>query len=286
MIFRTRFAPSPTGPLHLGHAYSALLAHDHARRMPAGQFLLRIDDIDQSRARREWEQQIYQDLAWLGITWDAPPRRESDHLAEYQAALQCLADRGLIYPCSCSRRDIREAASAPQERTPRQGPDGLIYPGICRGRAMSDMRESDAIRLDMRKAIDSLPALPRFREIGDLHKGIHALTTTTLCHGIGDAVLARPHMGASYHLSVVVDDAAQRITHAIRGADLFAATALHRLLAALLDLASPVYLHHDLIRDAAGKRLAKRDDARAIRLYRSEGATPEDIRRMVGLPPA
>jgi glutamyl-Q tRNA(Asp) synthetase len=282
MGFRTRFAPSPTGPLHLGHAYSAILAHDSARAA-GGAFLLRIDDIDQSRARPIWEKQIHDDLAWLGLKWDGPPRRQSDHLAEYQATLDRLAARGLTYPCRCTRRDIREAALAPQEGPAPVGPDGLVYPGTCRARPMTAAQGTDAIRLNMQAALAALPDLPAFTETGPDHPGQHPIDPARMTDAVGDVVLARPGMGASYHLSVVVDDAAQAISHVIRGADLFEATAIHVVLQRLLGLPSPIYHHHRLIRDAAGTRLAKRDDARAIATYRAEGATPQDIRRMVGL---
>lgn len=281
MGFRTRFAPSPTGPLHLGHAYSAILAHDSARAA-GGAFLLRIDDIDQTRARPEWEAQIYDDLHWLGLSWDEAARRQSDHLAQYTAAFAQLAARGLTYPCRCTRRDIREAASAPQEGA-ALGPDGLRYPGTCRARPMTQAQETDAIRLNMAKALATLADVPGFTETGLDHAGAHRIAAQRMTGLIGDVVLARPGMGASYHLSVVVDDAAQEITHVIRGADLFEATEIHVLLQALLALPRPIYHHHRLIRDEAGKRLAKRDDARAIATYRAEGATPQDIRHMVGL---
>lgn len=281
MTFRTRFAPSPTGPLHLGHAYSALLAHDRARSAE-GIFLLRIDDIDQGRARPEWEAQIVTDLSWLGITWDAPIRRQSDHLPEYRAALDSLAARGLTYPCRCSRRDIREAASAPQEGV-THGPDGIVYPGTCRGRTMAEAGPGDAIRLDMAKAVATCADLPGLIETGAAHRGTHQLEKSQLMQTVGDVVLARPGMAASYHLSVVVDDAAQHITDVIRGEDLFEAAILQAFLATLLGHPLPTYHHHRLIRDEAGKRLAKRDDARAIQSFRDAGATPEDIRRMVGL---
>jgi glutamyl-Q tRNA(Asp) synthetase len=281
MTFRTRFAPSPTGPPHLGHAYSALLAHDRARAA-RGMFLLRIDDIDQSRARPEWEAQIVTDLSWLGITWDAPIRRQSDHLPEYRAALDSLAARGLTYPCRCSRRDIREAASAPQEGV-THGPDGIVYPGTCRGRSMAEAGPGDAIRLDMAKAVATCADLPGLIETGAAHRGTHQLEKSQLMQTVGDVVLARPGMAASYHLSVVVDDAAQHITDVIRGEDLFEAAILQAFLATLLGHPLPTYHHHRLIRDEAGKRLAKRDDARAIQSFRDAGATPEDIRRMVGL---
>ncbi|QDC09574.1 tRNA glutamyl-Q(34) synthetase GluQRS [Oceanicola sp. D3] len=281
MTFTTRFAPSPTGPLHLGHAYSALLAHDMARQA-GGRFLLRIDDLDQSRSRPEWEAQLKGDLAWLGLTWPEPCRRQSEHLPDYRAALERLSAKGLTYPCRCSRRDIASAASAPQEGAAHFGPDGLIYPGTCRGRAMSEAEPGDAIRLDIQKALGE-GSLPGFTETGAAHAGQHLLTPDYLLTGIGDPVLARPHMGASYHLSVVVDDAAQGVTDVIRGEDLFTATFLHRFLQMLLELPVPRYHHHPLVRDEAGKRLAKRDDARAIARYRDDGLSPDAIRRKVGL---
>jgi glutamyl-Q tRNA(Asp) synthetase len=283
MRFRTRFAPSPTGPLHLGHAYSAILAHDMARAA-GGDFLLRIDDIDQSRARPVWEAQIHSDLTWLGLTWDAPPRRQSDHLPAYRAAIDRLGQMGLIYPCCCSRRDIREAANAPQEGgEPLTGPDGLVYSGTCRHRAMAEIGPGDAIRLDMAKAMARHDTTRGFDETGPAHMGHHSIPAVAMIATIGDVVLARPAMGASYHLSVAVDDAAQAITHVIRGQDLFAATQIHVVLQGLLGLPTPQYYHHRLIRDEGGKRLAKRDDARAIAHYRDIGATSADLRRMVGL---
>jgi len=253
-------------------------------RAARGRFLLRIDDIDQSRARPEWEALICQDLHWLGLRWPTPLRRQSDHGAEYDAALDRLGALGLTYPCRCTRRDIETAASAPQEGAPALGPDGRVYPGTCRTRAMSDRQPGDAIRLDMAKA-SVFMALPGFVETGSAQAGRHALRADDLVEQVGDVVLARRDGAASYHLSVVVDDAAQNISHVIRGADLFTATFIHVLLQALLGLAQPVYHHHRLIRDANGKRLAKRDDARAISRYRDEGATPDDIRQMVGLAP-
>jgi glutamyl-Q tRNA(Asp) synthetase len=257
-------------------------AHDTARAAK-GAFLLRIDDIDQTRARPEWEAQIIEDLTWLGLGWDEPIRRQSDQLPEYRAGIESLTARGLTYPCRCTRRDIREAASAPQEGAPHHGPDGLVYPGTCRGRAMAEAGPNDAIRLDMGKALATCASLPGLVETGAAHRGAHPLQKTHLIEGVGDVVLARPGLGASYHLSVVVDDAAQAITHVIRGEDLFEAAFLQALLATLLGHTIPIYHHHRLIRDATGKRLAKRDDARAIRTYRADGASPVDIRRMVGL---
>ncbi|WP_146585515.1 tRNA glutamyl-Q(34) synthetase GluQRS [Puniceibacterium confluentis] len=291
MIFTTRFAPSPTGPLHLGHAYSALLAHDMARARN-GCFLLRIEDIDRARSKPHWEQQIYDDLAWLGIGWDAPPLRQSDRQDTYQAALDTLWGRGLLYPCSCTRRDITEAASAPQEGSlPPVGPDGLIYPGTCRTRPRPARRPGDAaLRLDLTAALRDATlagaSLLSFQETGSGPQGRTgdiSFEAGALRHSVGDVVLARRDMGTSYHLSVVLDDADQRINHVVRGADLFEATQIHVLLQRLLALPTPCYHHHRLIRDDTGKRLAKRDDARALAKYRADGLGPRDIRAMVGL---
>jgi glutamyl-Q tRNA(Asp) synthetase len=287
----TRFAPSPTGPLHLGHAYSALLAHDMARAQ-GGQFLLRIEDIDQTRARAHWEEQIYEDLTWLGITWDAPPMRQSDRTNAYRAALQTMWEQDLLYPCSCNRRDILAAASAPQEGAePAYGPDGLIYPGTCRHKQIPGafpMDTTDALRINLDMALgrfDRIDTLS-FEETGDVTQNeptrIH-FRPEDLKTQVGDFIVSRREFLGSYHLSVVLDDAAQGVTHVIRGPDIFEATNIHVFLQSLLGLKTPIYHHHRLIRDEQGKRLAKRDDARAIAKYRAEGATPADIRRMVGL---
>jgi glutamyl-Q tRNA(Asp) synthetase len=282
LTFTTRFAPSPTGPLHLGHAFSALIAWDMAQAA-GGTFLLRIEDIDRDRTRPDWEAQIYDDLHWLGLDWQKPVMRQSDRLPAYRAALNRLTALNLCYPCACTRADIRAALSAPQEGVAMHGPDGLIYPGTCRGRSMNDAGPNDSIRLNMAAVVSHLGTLPGFTETGPLHPGTHLLDRETLVSGIGDVVLARRDMDTSYHLSVVVDDAAQKITHVVRGADLFEATQIHVLLQALLGLPTPVYHHHDLIRDDAGKRLAKRDDARAIGTYRAAGKSPQNIRKMVSL---
>lgn len=282
--YRTRFAPSPTGPLHLGHAYSALLAWDRSQAA-GGVFVLRIEDIDAARARPEWEAAIFRDLRWLGLQWCEPVMRQSTRHAAYRAALKQLWDRGLVYPCTCSRRDIAEALSAPQEGTPRLGPDGPIYPGTCRGRSRVGSLPQDAVlRLDMRAAVARLDRDLSFEESGDQH-GPATITDApvNLVEEVGDFVLARRDMGTSYHLSVVIDDAAQDITEVVRGADLFDATRIHVLLQALLSLPTPIYYHHKLIRDEIGKRLAKRDDARALSLLRDEGASPAEIRTRVGL---
>lgn len=281
--YRTRFAPSPTGPLHLGHAFSALTAQGRAHAA-GGQMLLRIEDIDTTRARPAWETRIFDDLAWLGLDWPRPVLRQSDRLPAYDAALARLAGMGLTYPCRCRRADIRAALSAPQAGATVQGPDGPVYPGTCRARPMEAAAPDDAIRLNMAAALAHLgPKLRGFTETGPAQAGVHTLCAAQMIDGVGDIVLARRDIGSSYHLAVVVDDAHQGITEVVRGADLFDATQIHVLLQDLLDLPTPAYHHHRLITDAAGRRLAKRDDARALATYRAEGATPADIRRMVGL---
>ena len=276
----TRFAPSPTGPLHLGHAFSALTAWDRAQSA-GGQFLLRIEDTDAARCKPEFETAIFDMLNWMGVCWPTPVLRQSANLSAYKTALKRLNALGVCYFCQCSRADIRSATSAPQEGAPLPGPDGVVYPGTCRGVHVA--RPGDAIRLDMRRAVARLGDVAQlaFLETG---AGWHRLDTDHLIHAIGDVVLARRESGeVAYHLAVVVDDAAQGITEVVRGADLAEATPIHRVLQALLQLPTPSYYHHRLIRDDAGKRLAKRDDAEALSKYRSEGATPADIRRMVGL---
>lgn len=284
--FITRFAPSPTGPLHLGHAYSALLAHDMARAA-GGKFLLRIEDIDSTRSRPKWEEQIYDDLAWLGISWDEAPMRQSDRLPEYKLALHNLWDRGMLFPCTCTRRDIAAAAGAPQEGAePAFGPDGLIYPGTCREKTdrRSNFPEHEALRLDMQDALSAANQSEFcYSELSSEQDKTLCTPASDMVDDVGDIVLSRRDFLGSYHLSVVLDDAAQDITHVVRGKDIQPATHIHVLLQTLLGLPTPTYHYHRLIRDEAGKRLAKRDDARAIATYRAEGKTPEDIRRMVGL---
>jgi glutamyl-Q tRNA(Asp) synthetase len=301
MAFVTRFAPSPTGPLHLGHAYSALLAHDMARA-EGGKFLLRIEDIDRQRSRPEWEAQLVDDLSWLGVHWDGDPMRQSGRLAEYQRALDRLWGDDLLFPCTCTRRDIELALGAPQEGVElAEGPDGPVYPGTCRGRHCGGLpcsmlpRPTDMhLRLDIGIAIGICEHSVLhagsgswgcwFSETGPTHRGAVFTDRESYRGKIGDIVLARKDFGTSYHLSVILDDAAQGITHVVRGEDLFEATRVHVLLQKLLGLPTPVYHHHPLIRDDQGKRLAKRDDARALAKFRAEGATSADIRRMVGLP--
>lgn len=280
MTFTTRFAPSPTGPLHLGHAYSALLAYDMAQAA-GGRFLLRIEDTDTSRARPKWEAQIYDDLTWLGLLWEQPVLRQSEHLAQYNGHIMHLAAMGLIYPCSCKRSDIRAALSAPQEGVPAL----TIYPGTCRHRDMHSRKPGDALRLNMARALDHIASQQlEFHETGPAHSGQHKVSAHDLQTNIGDAVLGRKEIETvSYVLAAVIDDAAQSITTVIRGEDLFDTTALQVLLQSLLNLPTPLYHHHRLIRDDAGKRLAKRDDARAIAKYRADGLNPKDIRSQLSL---
>ena len=257
-----------------------MTAHDLARAS-GGAFLLRFEDIDRARSRPEWEAQILDDLAWLGIAPDEPPIRQSERLDLYAAALDRLWQAGLLYRCHCSRTDIRAALSAPQEGAVPVGPDGPVYPGTCRDGPRSGSRPDGALRLDMAAAVEGLGTV-EFHELTE-RRDI-ATSTTALLREVGDVVLARRGLGTSYHLSVVVDDAAQGITHVVRGRDLFAATAIHVVLQRLLGLPTPLYLHHLLVRNAEGRRLAKRHDARAIAVYRAAGATPQDLRRMLGLP--
>lgn len=280
MTFTTRFAPSPTGPLHLGHAYSALLAYDMARAN-TGRFLLRIEDTDTSRARPKWETQIYDDLTWLGLKWEQPVLRQSEHLQHYNTHLSKLAAMGLIYPCSCRRRDIRAALSAPQEGVTA----APVYPGTCRHRDMNSRQPGDALRLNMARALDHLSdRVLRFQETGPDSPGWHDLSPSKLRTKTGDVVLGRKEIETvSYILAAVIDDAKQNITTVIRGQDLYETTFIQTLLQALLGLPTPTYHHHRLIRDTAGKRLAKRDDARAIAKYRADGLSPKDIRALVQL---
>jgi glutamyl-Q tRNA(Asp) synthetase len=254
----TRFAPSPTGRLHLGHAYSALLAHDFARARD-GTFLLRIEDIDPGRARPEHVDGIIEDLLWLGLEWDGEMLYQSERLPLYAAALDRLRDEGLVYPCFCTRADIAASAAAPQ------GPDGPLYPGTCRGLAGPDLARPHAWRLDVARA--SARAGPLSWHDGD---------TEVLAEPerFGDVVLARKDAPASYHLAVTLDDAAQGVTDVVRGRDLFACTDVHRLLQALLGLPTPAYHHHGLLADADGNRLAKRHRAPALADLRAAGADP------------
>jgi glutamyl-Q tRNA(Asp) synthetase len=284
-----RFAPSPNGLLHLGHAYSALMNFDLARRS-GGRLLLRIEDIDATRCRPEFEAAIVEDLAWLGIQWEAPVRRQSEHLSLYRDAVQRLADQGLVYPAFETRAEIMRLV-AQQEANgawPRD-PDGApVYPGLAKSLAAGDrarLLESGApyaLRLDMVAA---------YRRVGDLSwveqgagPGGETGTVQAEPQAWGEVVLARKETPTSYHLSVVIDDALQGVTDVVRGQDLFWSTSVHRLLQRLLGLPQPVYRHHGLVLDAAGRKLAKSTKAIGLRDLRAQGLTPPDIRRLVGLP--
>jgi glutamyl-Q tRNA(Asp) synthetase len=269
----TRFAPSPTGLLHLGHAASALTGWTRARRA-AGRFLLRIEDIDRARCRQEFDAAILEDLAWLGLDWEQPVRRQSEHLDDYRAALARLDGMDLLYPCFCTRKDIAAAASAPH------GPDGPIYPGTCRGLAKEEQSSRIAANLPyaMRLDVTTAAALAGPLTWRERESGAIAVTPGLF----GDVVLARKDIATSYHLAVTVDDDLQGITLVTRGQDLFEATHIHRLLQALLGLAEPEYHHHRLLTDERGRRLAKRDDARSLRSLRQAGHTPAKVRAMAG----
>ncbi len=276
MTFRTRFAPSPTGPLHLGHAYSALYGHRLAEAKN-GLWLLRIDDLDHSRSKPEWTQQIFDDLRWLGLAWPEPVRFQSQETASYQTALDALARAGVIYPCCCNRADIAQAAAAPQEGVPEFGPDGRIYPGTCRHRSLSQAGVGDALRLNMRKAVKALQKPVTYEEFGTQLSERITLKPEALIAQVGDVVLRRKDQGAAYHLAVVIDDDAQNITDVVRGADLSAATQIHVVLQQLLNIQTPRYHHHALIRDKTGKRLAKRSDSEALSTLRNAGHPAQDI---------
>ncbi len=269
----TRFAPSPSGYLHLGHAYSALFA-EAAARNGGGRFILRIEDIDRGRCRPAFDAAIGEDLAWLGLQWEQPVRRQSEHMDDYAAALDRLRGRGLLYPCFCTRKDIAAEIAAAGHAP--HGPDGPLYPGICRGMAADERRRrmdqgrSFAVRLNMEKAAAAA---------GDLTWRDHqAGAVAARPEMFGDVVLARKDTPTSYHLAVTVDDHRQGITLVTRGRDLFHATHVHRLLQALLGLHVPAYHHHRLITDEAGTRLAKRDRAATIRALREAGRSAREVR--------
>lgn len=282
--FVTRFAPSPTGYLHLGHAFSALTAYD-AARSAGGRFLLRIEDIDQGRCRPAFEQAIYDDLEWLGVVWETPPRRQSDHFDDYEAALQKLIDRGVVYRCFKTRKEVlEEIARAPHLSA--DGPEGPQYIGAplaaYEERSLLAEGAPFAWRLSLAAARAALGAafgtLTVCEETAD---GARRYPATPEI--FGDAVIARKDSGTSYHLASVHDDALQGVTHVIRGEDLRAAAHLHRLLQALLDLPEPRYRHHRLIADETGRRLAKRDQSATLRSLRESGAAPAEVRRRLGL---
>jgi glutamyl-Q tRNA(Asp) synthetase len=287
-----RFAPSPNGYLHLGHAYSALLNFDSARAS-GGRFLLRIEDIDLARCRPEFEAAIYQDLGWLGIAWEQPVRRQSEHLSEYRDAVERLTAEGLVYPSFESRAEIAQlvtrreanAASTPWPRDPDGAP---LYPGAAKLLGASERARlleqgaPYALRLDMAAACVRAGDLT-WTEHGagpDGRSGVVAARPQAW----GDVVLARKETPTSYHLSVVIDDAVQGVTEVVRGQDLFWSTSVHRLLQALLGLPEPTYRHHRLMLDGAGQKLSKSTAATGLRELRAAGASPADIRRLVGLP--
>lgn len=276
----TRFAPSPSGRLHLGHAHSALFAARAAG--PQGKFLLRIEDIDLGRCSPEYEAGIFEDLAWLGLSWPQPVLRQSERFAVYGAALRRLEEMELVYPCFCTRKEI--AAEIARADSAPHGPDGPLYPGTCRRLSEAERGArlaagaAHAWRLDLAKASAHTGPL----DWHDRGKGRQRAQPELL----GDAVLARKDVPTSYHLAVTLDDAAQGVSLVTRGADLFHATHLHRLLQALLDLPVPQWHHHGLLTDAHGQRLAKRHDALAIARLRAEGRSPAEVRALAGFPDA
>ncbi|QPF91236.1 tRNA glutamyl-Q(34) synthetase GluQRS [Bradyrhizobium commune] len=283
-----RFAPSPNGFLHLGHACSALLNFDRARET-GGRLLLRIEDIDATRCRPEFETAIYDDLAWLEIAWETPVRRQSEHLGDYRAALEKLAALGLVYPAFESRAEIARLVAAREADGPwPRDPDGApLYPGDANSLSAGQRKrlmESGApyaLRLDMAAACRRVAGLT-WHELGEGPGGEHGIVPARP-ESWGDVILARKETPTSYHLSVVVDDALQGVTEVVRGQDLFHATAVHRLLQALLGLPAPAYWHHVLIRDEAGHKLSKSSHSTGLRELRAAGASPASIRRLVGL---
>ncbi|OAF01447.1 tRNA glutamyl-Q synthetase [Bradyrhizobium centrolobii] len=283
-----RFAPSPNGFLHLGHAYSALLNFDRARET-GGRMLLRIEDIDATRCRPEYESAIYDDLAWLGITWETPVRRQSAHLADYRAALDNLSALGLVYPSFESRAEIARLVAAREETGPwPRDPDGApLYPGAAKSLPAEERARligsgaPYALRFDMAAACRRVGGLT-WRELGEGPDGERGRVAARP-EAWGDVILARKETPTSYHLSVVVDDALQDASEVVRGQDLFHATSVHRLLQTLLDLPEPTYRHHRLICDEEGRKLAKSTGSTGLRELRAAGATPAGIRRLVGL---
>ncbi|MEX2616923.1 MAG: tRNA glutamyl-Q(34) synthetase GluQRS [Alphaproteobacteria bacterium] len=275
----TRFAPSPTGRLHLGHAFSALFA-EAAALAAGGRFLLRIEDIDRGRCRPAFEDGIYEDLAWLDLRWEKPVRRQSDHMADYRQALDRLEADGLLYPCFCTRKDLRAEAEG-SVRAPH-GPDGPLYPGICRGLAGAAAAEriaageAFALRLDMAQAAARVGPLT----FTDRARG----TIMVEPESCGDVVLARKDVATSYHLAVTWDDALQGVTLVTRGEDLLHATHVHRVLQALFGLPEPEYHHHELLTDDAGRRFAKRDRAETIQAMRDGGGSADAVRALAGYP--
>ena len=283
-----RFAPSPNGFLHLGHAYSALLNFDRARET-GGRLLLRIEDIDMTRCRPEFEAAMYEDLAWLGIAWETPVRRQSEYLADYRGALDKLSALGLVYPAFESRAEIARLVAAREADGPwPRDPDGApLYPGDAKslsaaeGDRLIDTGMPYALRLDMAAACRRTGGLS-WKELGEGPDGERGMVPARP-EAWGDVILARKETPTSYHLSVAVDDALQGVSEVVRGQDLFHATAVHRLLQVLLGLPAPVYRHHRLIRDDAGRKLSKSSRSTGLRELRAAGLTPAGIRQLVGL---
>jgi len=271
----TRFAPSPTGYLHLGHVRSALEGWQSARRA-GGRFLLRLEDIDATRCRPHFADAIVDDLAWLGLDWDGPIRRQSEHLADYRAALARLDAEGLLYPCFCTRRaiqaEIARAGGAPHLNP--GGEMGAAYPGTCRHLDAAERARRRALAPDYALRLDVAAALARTGPLAWVEDGREVVAEPA---ALGDVVLARREVPTSYHLAVTLDDALQGVTLVTRGIDLFAATHVHRLLQALLGLPTPHYRHHQLLTDAHGRRLAKRDGALSVRAMRQAGMNPAEI---------
>jgi glutamyl-Q tRNA(Asp) synthetase len=267
----TRFAPSPTGYMHLGHVRSAWEGW-HAARAVGGRFLLRIEDIDRGRCRPEFDAAIREDLTWLGLGWVGEVRRQSEHFADYQSALSRLEAEGLLYPCFCTRKEIQaeiaRAGGAPQ------GEDGPIYPGTCKRLSPADRSQRMADDADYALRLDVDAALARAGMLDWNEDGQRIIADPAT---LGDVVLARKDVPTSYHLAVTVDDALQGVTLVTRGVDLFASTHIHRLLQALLGLPTPAYRHHSLLTDATGRRLAKRDRALTIRAMREAGMSPAQV---------
>lgn len=282
MSIVTRFAPSPTGLLHLGHVFAAGFARSRARAA-GGRFLLRLEDIDPTRCRPEFADAILEDLAWLGLTWDGPVRTQSDHLADYRAVLEDLGSRGLLYPCFCTRADIAREATA--SASAPHGPDGPLYPGTCRRLppAAREVRlragQPYSVRLDLGRALAEVPGPLTYREedLGEV---------SCLPERFGDPILARKDSPASYHLCVTHDDTLQGVTLVTRGEDLRPSTDLQRLLQVLMGWPAPRYAHHRLLTDAAGRRFAKRDQSVTVRALREAGSGPTEVLALAGLTPA
>ncbi len=272
--FVTRFAPSPTGELHKGHAYSALLAYRAAQK-EKGRFLLRIEDIDTTRCKPHFIQNIYDDLSWLGIKWEEPVLQQRERMRAYSAAIQQLTELDVMYPCFCTRKDIQNHSAV------RHGPEGVIYPGTCKHLSEHDITqrklngENYALRLNLSKALNILPASLTWH---NKHKGEIEAQPLLL----GDVILARKDTPTSYHLSVVIDDAFQHVNHIIRGMDLWHATHIHIVLQKLLKLNTPLYHHHELLLDENGEKFAKRNKSVSLQSIKESGITALELKKELG----